>query len=233
MSESAAAAATPVTAQTLDFSDHTDADLLERMALAGTSIVKAPAAFAEFHRRHAAYLSAVGERRNREEAEEFVAETFRRVYESAPQFDCSSLASVPDADATRRLVRAWVGQIPLGGCRPLRRPKSHPLTVTPDRITSWPEPRFSIRRNSRRGFGIGRPGTQRGQSLRSEQDIAWTMRTSWSPEHGQVRWSEDDLNAIAVQFGLSRENIRQVRARLIRKLRTRLEPSFNGSPADR
>ena len=39
--------------------------------------------------------------------------------------------------------------------------------------------------------------------------------------------------AIAERFGLSRDNIRQVRARLIRKLRARLEPLLNARPADR
>src|SRR5207249_6478240 len=63
MSESAAGAATAVTAQTPDFSDHTDADLLEGMALAGTSVAKAHAAFAEVHRRLAAYLYAACDRR--------------------------------------------------------------------------------------------------------------------------------------------------------------------------
>src|SRR5205807_1282505 len=64
-----------------------------------------------------------------------------------------------------------------------------------------------------------------------EQDIAWIMAHGWSPEQGQVRWSDDDLNAIANRFGLTRENIRQIRTRLIRKLRTRLAPLLNGKPA--
>ena len=63
--------------------------------------------------------------------------------------------------------------------------------------------------------------------------FAWTVAHAWSPEHGQLRWSQEDLDAIAGRFGLSRENIRQVRARLIRKLRAKLEPLLNARPADR
>src|SRR5262245_45451229 len=111
MSDSAAAAATPASAQIPDFSDHTDADLFAGMALAGTCTAKAHAAFAEFHRRHAAYLFAVCQRRYRGEAEEIVAETLRRVYSSAAQFDRSALATGASPDAARQLVRAWIGQI--------------------------------------------------------------------------------------------------------------------------
>jgi DNA-directed RNA polymerase sigma subunit (sigma70/sigma32) len=66
-----------------------------------------------------------------------------------------------------------------------------------------------------------------------EQEIAWTVAHGWSPEHGQVRWSQEDLDALGERFGLSRENIRQIRARLIRKLRARLEPLLSARPADR
>src|SRR5437870_5570147 len=109
MSESAAAAAPPAPAHSLDFSQRSDADLFEDMARAPAHIAAAHAAFAEFHRRHAAYLFAVCERRYRGEAEEIVAETLRRVYASAAQFDRSALVDVSSPDAARHLVRAWVG----------------------------------------------------------------------------------------------------------------------------
>jgi RNA polymerase sigma factor (sigma-70 family) len=233
MSESATAAAMPVSAETLDFSDQTDADLLERMALAGTCIATAHAAFAEFHRRHAAYLYAACERRYRSEAEEIVAETLRRVYQSAPQFDRTALANVPAADAACRLVRAWIGRIVRWvAADHFADRKLRPSTVTPARITllpgpHWPEPAKSSEAPSEliaRVRGVIESLPER------EQDIAWVVAHGWSPEHGQVRWSQEDLDAIADRFGITRENIRQVRARLIRKLRTWLEPLLNGPP---
>jgi len=236
MSESAAGSATPVTAQTLDFSEHTDADLLARMALAGTSLAGAHAAFAEFHRRHAAYLYAVCERRYRGEAEEVVAETLRRVYESAPRFDRSALAAAPTAADARRLVRAWVGRVVRWvAADHFADRKRRPPTVTPARISSMPEPHCSDPAKAAEAasaLAVRVRGVIESLPER-EQDIAWTVAHGWSPEHGQVRWSQEDLDAVAARFGLTRENIRQVRARLIRKLRARLEPLLNGKPADR
>jgi len=228
MSDSAAAAAPPATAQPPRFSEPADADLLEEMALAGTCVARAHAAFAEFHRRHAAYLFAVCERRYRADAEEIVAETLRRVYASAAQFDRSILANTANPDAARQLVRAWVGQIVRWvAADHFAARKSCPHTVTLAGIACACERRASAE--------AGELVSQvRGviESLpEREQDIAWIIAHGWSPEHGQVRWSEDDLNAIADRFGLTRENIRQIRTRLIRKLRTRLEPLLNGKPA--
>jgi RNA polymerase sigma factor (sigma-70 family) len=228
MSESAEIAGAPAVAPTLDFSDRTDADLFEWMALAGTRIVEAHAAFAEFHRRHAAYLFAVCERRYRSEAEEIVAEALRRVYESAPQFDRSALVDATAADAARQLVRAWMGQIVRWvAADHFADRKRRPPTVTPDRITPTPDPRRSDSTASTDTELVAKVrGVIEGLPER-EQDIAWTVAHGWSPEHGQVRWSQDDLNAIASRFGITRENIRQVRARLIRKLRALLEPLMN------
>jgi DNA-directed RNA polymerase specialized sigma24 family protein len=225
MSESAAVAAAPVTARPPDFSARTDADLFEGMARAGTCTAAAHAAFAEFHRRHTAYLFAVCLRRYRGEAEEIVAETLRRVYASAAQFDHAALATATAPDAARRLVRAWVGRIVRWvAADHFADRKRHPPTVTPARIGSLSEP-------ARAADGSGELVAQvRGviESLpEREQQIAWTIAHGWSPEHGQVRWSQTDLDAIAGRFGLTRENIRQVRTRLIRKLKAQLEPLLN------
>ena len=225
MSESAAAADPPVTALPLDFSTHTDADLFEGMALAGTCVARAHAAFAEFHRRHAAYLFVVCLRRYRGEAEEIVAETLRRIYSSAAQFDLSALTSATAPDSARRLVRPWIGRIVRWvAADHFADRQRHPPTVTLARIGSLSEPLCPD------------PDSELVAQVREvieslterEREIAWTVAHGWSPEHGQVRWSQEDLDAIAARFGLSRENIRQVRARLIRKLRARLEPLLNG-----
>jgi hypothetical protein len=231
MSESAAAVAPA--AQTLDFSDRTDADLFEAMALAGACIARAHAAFAEFHRRHAAYLFAVCQRRYRGEEEEIVAETLRRVYESATLFDRSALVDVSTPDAARRFVRAWVGQVVRWvAADHFADRKSRLPTVTPAGIDSCPGVRGCAPPNeteAERELIASVRGVVDSLPER-EQDVAWTVAHGWSPEHGQVRWSQEDLDALAARFDLSRDNIRQIRARLIRKLRARLEPLMNGTP---
>jgi RNA polymerase sigma factor (sigma-70 family) len=229
MSESAEIAGAPAVAPTRDFSDHTDADLFGGMAQVETRTAEAHAAFAEFHRRHAAYLFAVCERRYRSEAEEIVAETLRRVYESAPQFDRSALADAT-ADAARQLVRAWMGRIVRWvAADHFADRKRRPQTVTPDRICPKPDPRRSDPTDftdTNAELVAQVRGVIESLSER-EQDIVWTVAHGWSPEHGQVRWTQDDLDAIAGRFGLTRENIRQVRSRLIRKLRELLAPIMN------
>ena len=228
MSESAEAAAPPAAAQTLDFSALADADLLEWMALARTCTAEAHAAFAEFHRRHAAYLYAVCVRRYRGEAEEVVAEALRRVYESAPLFHRAAAAGAPTADAARQIVRAWTGRIVRWvAADHFADRKRRPPTAAPDWISARPDPAATVEPDAAvvarvRGVIEGLP--------EREQDIAWTIAHGWSPEHGQVRWSQDDLDAIARRFRLSRENIRQIRTRLLRKLRALLAPLINGDP---
>ncbi|MCI0699827.1 MAG: sigma-70 family RNA polymerase sigma factor [Planctomycetia bacterium] len=232
MSESTAPAVRHAAAQTLDFSNRTDADLFEWMALAGTCIAKAHAAFAEFHQRHAAYLFAACERRYRGEAEEIVAETLRRVYESAPRFDRSLLANVSATDTARQLVRAWIGQIVRWVAADHFASRKHqPQTVTPACISSLSGPRCSDPTQTTDADSelVTRVRSVIESLPEREQTIAWTIAHGWSPEHGQVRWSQEDLDAIAGRFGLSRENIRQIRTRLIQKLRALLEPLLNGT----
>ena len=234
MSELAAAAASPAPAQTPDCSVLTDADLFVGMALAGTCVSRAHACFAEFHQRHAAYLFAVCQRRYRDAAEEIVAETLRRVYESAPLFDRSALTNGSSPDAARQLVRAWVGQLVRWvAADHFADRKRRPSTVALDGIGSLSEPLEAPGTNERAAELVAQVrGVIEGLSER-EQEIAWTVAHGWSPDHGQLRWSQEDLDAIGERFGLTRENIRQIRARLLRKLRVRLEPLLNAKPADR
>ena len=235
MSELAAAAASPAPARTTDCSTQTDADLFEGMARAGVCVATAHACFAEFHRRHVAYLYAVCARRYHDAVEEIVAETLRRVYESAPQFDRSALTNAADATGARHLVRAWVGQLVRWvAADHFAERERRPRTVTLDGIPLWSESPSPLPVATARAAELVAQvrGVIEGLSER-EQAIAWTVAHGWSPEHGQVRWSQDDLDAIGERFGLTRENLRQVRARLIRKLRERLEPLLSAKPADR
>lgn len=230
MSESAAAAAAvesesaPATTPTRDYSDSTDADLFARMALAAVSLADAHAAFAEFHRRHAAYLYAVCLKRYRAEAEEVVAETLRRVYESAARFDCATLTNLASPDAARQLVRAWVGQIVRWvAADHFADLNTRLATVAPRRICCTPDAKCSAACEVESELVAAVRAVIQNLPER-EQDIAWTVAHGWSAEHGQLRWSQDDLDAIAGRFNLTRDNLRQIRGRLIRKLRTQLEP---------
>lgn len=229
MSESVAVAVPPAQAQPPDFSNHTDADLFEGMARAGACATTAHACFAEFHRRHASYLYAVCVRRYRHEAEEIVAETLRRVYASAAQFDRTALTDTSSPDAARHLVRAWVGRIVRWVAADHFADRNRfPPCVTLASIASVCEARSDTRERDSELVEHVRAVIE--SLSEREQEIAWTVAHGWSPEHGQVRWSQEDLDAIAARFGMTRENIRQVRARLIRKLRERLEPLLNGQP---
>jgi len=234
MSESAAAAASPAPAQSSDFSAHADADLFEGMALAATCAARAHACFAEFHKRHVAYLYAVCARRYRDSAEEIVAETLRRVYDSAPRFDRAALSNAASVDAARQLVRAWVGQIVrwVAADHFAERERYAAVPLAPDGWLSEPHPELA-ETAGRVAELVAQVRVVIEDLPEREQEIAWTVAHGWSPEHGQVRWSQDDLDAIGERFGLSRDNIRQIRARLIRKLRARLEPLLNARPADR
>jgi DNA-directed RNA polymerase specialized sigma24 family protein len=227
MSESAAAAASPAPAPPLDFSAVTDADLFEGMALAGTCVARAHCAFAEFHRRHARYLFAVCASRYRDAAEEIVAEVLRRVYVCAARFDRSTLGTEPNAD--RRLVRAWVGQLVRWVAADHFGARERRLPTVELADANWLA-------DSRTETDSPTPGAELVGHVRAvieelplrEQEIAWTVAHGWSPEHGRLRWSQADLDAIAQRFGLTRDNLRQVRARLIKKLRARLAPFLSG-----
>lgn len=235
MSESAGGAVMPAPTQSLDFSSATDADLFEWMAIGDSCATDAHAAFTEFYNRHAQYLFAQCERRYRGEAEDIVADTFRRVYESAGQFDRSTLANVTDATAARRLVRAWVGQIVrwVASDHFAERDRQ-PESVTPGCISSLPDTRCADLASETTDSELVMQVRNVITALpEREQAIAWTIAHSWCPELGRLRWSQDDLDAIGERFGLTRENIRQIRIRLIRKLRPLLEPILNAHAAAR
>jgi RNA polymerase sigma factor (sigma-70 family) len=231
MSESAAAAATPVSAPALDLPSRSDADLFEAMALGRACTVRAHAAFAEFHRRHAPYLFAICSRRYGGAAEEIVAEVLRRVYAAAARFDRSTLTDGASPEATRRLVRAWVGRIVRWvAADHFADLKRAPQTVELDRIGSLLEP---LRGQAAGAAEVGEELVARVRGVieglpEREQEIAWTLAHGWSPGNAPGRWSETDLDAIGRRFGLTRDNIRQVRGRLIRKLRSQLEPLLKG-----
>lgn len=235
MSESVEDATITATAQDLDFSSATDADLFEWMAMGDSCVTDAHAAFVEFYRRHAQYLFAQCERRYGGEAEDIVADTFRRVYATATQFDRTTLADITDETAARRLVRAWVGRIVRWvAADHFANRNQQGETVTPERISSLPDNRCT---GPAHPTGDSELVTQVRNVINTlsecDQAIAWTLAHSWCPELGNLRWTPEDLDAIGERFGFTRENIRQRRGRLAQRLRSLLEPTLNANRAAR
>ncbi len=237
MSEPAQALASPGADSPPDFSTDTDADLFEWMALGDGSPTEAHAAFAEFHRRHGKYLYDQCEKKYKDEAEEIAVATLRRVYESAPKFDRKKLHDPTDTTAARRLVRAWVGQITRWvAAEHFAEWKKFPQIVTADGINSLPAQPYADEEENKTGSESKLVEEVRkviSELPEREQVIAWEVAHSWHPGEGCLKWSKEDLDAIGGRFGLTRENIRQIRSRLIRKLRTKFAALMSGTPTER
>lgn len=220
-----------------DFSSDSDADLFEWMALGDTSPTEAHAAFAEFHARHAKYIYAQCKRRYKDEAEAIAADALMRVYESAAKFDRTELSDWTDAVAARRLVRAWVGrQVRWAAADYFTDRKKFPQLVTSDSISSLPAQPCTDPEDDNTGLESKLVEEVRRiveELPEREQAIAWEIAHNWHPGEGRLKCSKQDLDAIGDRFGLTRENIRQIRVRLTRKLRTRCAHLVSGTPTDR
>src|SRR4051794_21502782 len=98
----------------LDMSAEGDGDLLAYMSMAGEFPAHGREAWAEFYRRHAAFLylmwrnAVVGLSRPPILAEDLVADSFMRAFERAGAY-CEP--SGLDADGKRRNALAWLSQI--------------------------------------------------------------------------------------------------------------------------
>lgn len=232
MSELAQAAA-KVADPPPDFSSDSDAELFEWMALGDSSPTEAHAAFAEFHRRHAKYFWAQCFKRYKDEAEDILAETLRQVYETAAKFDRTILSDPKDVVTARRLVRAWVGRrVRWVAADHFAQQEKFPRLVTPDRITSMSDESCGIPEEDTTGFESELVVEVRkivSEFSDREQAIAWEIAHSWHPGEGCLKWSTADLDAIGERYGLTRENIRQIKCRLSKKLRTKFAALVSGT----
>lgn len=237
MSETASSAAPPAESEQLDFSAASEAELFEWMATAESCVIEAQTAFTEFHRRYAAFLHRQCERRYPIAAEDIVADALRLVYERAGQFDLNRVREALSPAAAQQAVRAWLGGIAHNVAADYIAQRNHePRVVTPERITSLPDKSCLDPAKDSKKLNmelIDRVRQIIDELPEREQEIAWVIAHRWSPNHDQNRWSTEDLDAIAEQFGLKRENIRQIRVRLIKKLRTLLTPILGGSGSAR
>lgn len=237
MSETAQAAGAPAQSEQLDFAESSEAELFEWMAMAARSATDAQAAFTEFYRRHAGFLYRQCERLYPDAAEDIVADTLRRVYKNAGTFNLNRVREPVTPDLARRRVRAWLCRIAHNVAADyFTARESEPQTVTPESITSLPDvtcvdpAKDSPTLNAEL---IDRVREIVNELPERQREIAWVIAHRWSPDHEQNQWSNEDLESIAEQFDLTRENLRQIRSRLIKKLRTILTPVLGGSGSAR
>jgi RNA polymerase sigma factor (sigma-70 family) len=237
MSETAQAAGAPAQSEQLDFAESSEAELFEWMATAASCAADAQAAFTEFHRRHAGFLYRQCERHYPDAAEDIVADTLRLVYKNADKFDLNRVREPVTPELARRRVRSWLCRIAHNVASDyFAAMQREPQTVTPERITTLPDVTCADPAKDAPALNAGLIDKVRqvvNELPEREREIAWVIAHRWSPDHEQNQWSSEDLDVIAEQFGLTRENIRQIRSRLIKKLRTLLTPILGGSGSAR
>jgi DNA-directed RNA polymerase specialized sigma24 family protein len=225
MSEPAVDAASPACVESLDFSTATDADLFEWMAMGDTCASDAHTAFAEFHRRHAKYVFDQCKKKYKDEAEAIAANALQRVYASAAKFERTNLGDWTDAIAARRFVRAWVGQqVRWAAADYFTDRQKLPQLVTLNSIGSLPSKPCVPPEEDTTGTESKLVEEVRrvvSELPEREQVLAWEIAHNWHPGEGKLKCSSEDLDLLGDRFGLTKENIRQIRSRLKRKLRTR------------
>ncbi len=237
MSETAQGADAPAQPHTLNFANSSEVELFEWMATAAghtdSRADDARAAFTEFHHRHAGFLFAQCVRRYQSAAEDIVADALLRVYERSGSFDLNRIrGTVTQADARRR-VRSWLCRIAHNVAADYFAARARePQLVTAERITTLPDvtcvdpAQDAPEANAEL---IERVREIVNELPEREREIAWIIAHRWNRDNEQNRWSPEDYDAIGEQFGLTRENIRQIRSRLIKKLRALLTPALGGS----
>jgi len=211
----------------LEFSTASEADLFEWMAAGETCQNDAQAAFAEFHRRHGAFLYAQCLKRYRWAADDIVQDTLIRVFERAETFNLARVRGVTPSVASRA-VRAWMFTVAHQIATDyLTGRTSGPQFVTVERITSLPDtscvdPASEVPTLDAKLIDRVRQAID--ELPPRDAEIAWVIAHYWSPNHSQNRWSAEDLDAIAERYGVTREYLRKIRSRLITKLRAHLTP---------
>jgi len=213
-----------------DLVDETDADLVVYMAMADDDPHGARAAWAEFYRRHVAYVYAVNLRAyahllgGEPGVCDLVSDTFRQAYEHAAKFDPGG---VTDPDAMRRRVRAWLGWIARSLARTALRARGrlptrlldpsqwHPVADT-DPPPVGPDPRIQRVRDAM-------------ALLTEREQIVIRVTFQWyQPDKAHQRLPNDVAADLARTLGTTPENLRQIRRRALGKIQAMLA----SAPAD-
>ena len=209
----------------MNFLNASEGDLVEWMAIKECPD-DARAAFGEFHRRHARYLFAACERKYGIQglAEDIVCETLIRVFGRAASFDLTRLDG--DGEADRNKVRAWLGRVAHNAAADFFAARNND-PATRQGTAALPSDGGATDERDDEPETEAWVAEERAAEVRRvveslperEREIAWVIAHNWRPGGVENPWSADDLNYIADRFGLTRENIRQIKCRLIQKLR--------------
>lgn len=214
MASSASAAASP---QRL-----TDAQLLERVARRPEDPVAAARAEGELYRRHVRYLFGVANKQAARllqiagvSAEDLVMDTFQRAFERAGTYRAEAGL---DEEAERRRTRAWLGRIAqnqlVDSFRKIREVSASPyLEQVPvrDRDSSPPSQPSPQLTHMRQALS---------QLSEREQDILRVTALYWRAGAKQQRLPNEVAAELAARWETSSDNIRAIRSRAVKKLKT-------------
>jgi len=211
----------------LDLSGDSDYDLLEMMTWKESDINVAREAFAELYRRHVRYLYAVCRKYSKglggdDAAQDLTSETFKLVYEKGASTFKPGSAS--DPDGMRRHVRAWLGRIAHNLACDVFRGRAPEIRLEEDEIDSagdHEKPEYS-ERSLRLLALMDEILTKR------ELDVLRVTSQYIDLRKPNQKLPGDVLEDIARRWGITHENIRQIKSRALKKLKQALASGDEG-----
>lgn len=201
-----------------------DAALLAQVSRRADDGAAARAAEAEFYARHAGYLHAVLLQRVRRplalsgrEVEDLVQETFYRAFAHAKSY---SPGDSMDEDAARRRSRAWLGRIAqrlladwLAGAREISASPYIDTLAEPDSAPpSSRSPRVRLMREALDTLN------------ERERDVLRVSALYFRAGEEHQRLPNEVSAELARRWGTTSENVRAIRSRALKKLRSYLQP---------
>ena len=209
-----------VGAATPELTHETDGDLLAYMAMADDDPAYARASWAEFYRRHVAYLyrtclRAYGDLLGGDAGvADLVADVLRTAYEHAHKFDP---AGISDAERLRWRARAWLGWIARRLVQDLLRGRGRLPTRTLE-LEQWcqvPEPQQPRPTPAPAELLV----RQAIMTLTEREQLVVRVTFQWyQPEREHQRLPNAIAAELAETLGTTSENLRQIRLRALRKI---------------
>lgn len=205
-------------AQALDLTGESDYDLLTMMTWRESDPAEAREAGAVFYRRHAPYLYDRCLKFTRgsgggTDAEDIVAVTFQHVYEKGAR--TFKATSETDPDRIRGHVRAWLGRIAHNlVCDAYRgRPFQEMQLDDDSEVADEHDDKTASDEPERLQRLMEQVLTDR------EQEILRVTSLYYDPREPDRKLPASVLDDLARHWGITRENIRQIKSRALRKLK--------------